>query len=373
MKSYLWFSIKRRWLSIGSIILLGLSFSITSTLIWVDQWLPHHEVVSILWPSHLKEHLEEHESIQFVDEEADINVIYEAPSHYVIEPHTTNFPSETLVSMIKYAHQRYMLDTFSLENQVKIVMMLEPQIEQENVSSSLLSIIVISFLYFTLLGFISNLSTDVLSEKHSQALMMILSTMSKKRYFNMKLLQSLINITFQIGLVMLGTVSAIGIRSSFDEGSKLLRYIYEQGWINHHFDSINSIIQLFFKEASMSMSLVFSGLSFFIGLLTCMLILLWFSLKATKSEELAMIQTPFYILIVIMYYASLWISEMQGLNQSLGSILLHVPILSMIFHPLQLSMYTIPWWNSLLSIIVGSFFLYWIYLRSYRSFYRQNL
>lgn len=373
MKSYLWFSIKRRWLSIGSIILLGLSFSITSALIWVDQWLPHHEVVSIQWPSHLKEHLEEHESIQFVDEEADINVIYEAPSHYVIEPHTTNFPSDTLVSMIKYAHQRYVLDTFSLENQVKIVMMLEPSIEQESISSSLLSIVVISFLYFTLLGFISNLSTDVLSEKHSQALMMILSTMNKKRYFNMKLLQSFINIVFQIGLVMIGLVSAIGIRVSFDEGRQLLRYVYEQGWLNHHFDTINSIIQLFFKETSMSLSLLFSGLSFFIGLLTCMLILLWLSMKATKSEELAMIQTPFYILIVIMYYASLWISEMQGLNQSLGSILLHVPILSMIFHPLQLSMYTIPWWNSLTSILVGTGFLYWIYLRSYRSFYRQNL
>lgn len=373
MRAYLWFSIKRRWLSIGSLILFGLSFSITTALFWVDQWLPHNDVISIQWPSHLKEHLEQHESIRYVDEDGDIKIIYEAPSHYVIQPHKTNYPSDTLVSMIKYAHQRYMLDTFSLENQVKIVMMLEPQIEQENVSSSLLSIIVISFLYFTLLGFISNLSTDVLSEKHSQALMMILSTMSKKRYFNMKLLQSFINIVFQIGLVMIGLVSAIGIRVSFDEGRQLLRYVYEQGWLNHHFDTINSIIQLFFKEASMSLSLLFSGLSFFIGLLTCMLILLWFSLKATKSEELAMIQTPFYILIVIMYYASLWISEMQGLNQSLGSILLHVPILSMIFHPLQLSMYAIPWWSSLVSIVVGSSFLYWIYLRSYRSFYRQNL
>lgn len=357
----------------GSLILLGLSFGITTALIWVDQWLPHHDVISIQWPSHLKDHLEEHESIVFVDEEADITINYEAPAHYVIQPHKTNFPNETLESMIRFAHQRYMLDTFSLENQVKIVMMLEPSIEQESGSSSLLSIIIISFLYFTLLGFISNLSTDVLSEKHSQALMMILATMSKKRYFNMKLLQSFINIVFQIGLVMIGLVSAVGIRVSFDEGRQLLRYIYEQGWIQHHFESINSIIELVINEASMSMSLVFSGLSFLIGLLTCMLILLWLSVKATKSEELAMIQTPFYILIVIMYYASLWISEMQGLNQSLGSVLLHVPILSMIFHPLQLSMYTIPWWSSVLSLFVGTFFLYWIYLRSYRSFNSQNL
>ncbi|MCD8574086.1 MAG: hypothetical protein LRY28_00995 [Erysipelotrichaceae bacterium] len=373
MKSYLWFSIQRRWISMGSLILLSLSFSITSVLMWVDHWLPHDEVVSIQWPSHLKEHLEEHESIRFVDEEADISIIYEAPSRYVIQPHKTNLPSDTLESMIRFAHQRSMLDTFSLENQIKIVMMLEPVIEQERGSSSLLSIIIISFLYFTLLGFISNLSTDVLSEKHSQALMMILSTMSKKRYFNMKLLQSLINIVFQIGLVLIGFISAVGIRVLFDQGRELLRYVYEQGWIQHRFESIISIIQLLINETSMSLSLVFSALSFFIGLLTCMLILLWLSVKATKSEELAMIQTPFYILIVIMYYASLWISEMQGLNENFGSILLHVPILSMIFHPLQLSMYAIPWWSSLVSIVVGSGFLYWIYLRSYHSFNTQNL
>ena len=373
MKAYLWFSLRRRWLSKSSLIILILSFMVSFALLMVDQWLSQQEIVTIKWPDHLFEHLEPAQTIKFVHEEAMINITYQEPSHYIIHPHLTNLPNQTISAMLSYAHQRYILDTFTEDDQMKVVLMLEPNIEHHSPTSSLLSVAIISFLYFTLLGFSSIMSTEILSEKHSQALLMILSSMSKREYFNMKLIQSGVNILMQCILVIGGSISAFWIRYSLDQGSGLLLYIYEQGWISFKFDSFASLIELFKSNTQWSISIIFGFLSFSIGLVSCMLILLWLSLKAQKSEDLAMIQTPFYILVVLMYYASLWIGELQGLNQTLSPYLMHIPILSMIFHPLQLSMNNVSVFHSISSILISSIGLVLILKHSKLSFNHQIL
>jgi hypothetical protein len=118
---------------------------------------------------------------------------------------------------------------------------------------------------------------------------------------------------------------------------------------------------------------IFAGLSFIIGLMTCMLLLLWMSLKAQRSEEIASIQTPYYILIVLMYYVSLWINELPGFSQSVASWIIHVPILSMIFHPLQLVTNQIPIEVSIFSIIIALSLLIFVFKGSYKAFKTQTV
>jgi hypothetical protein len=373
MKAYLWFSLKRRWLSKSSLIIFSLSFMVSFALLMVDQWLPQKDIVTIKWPNHLFDHLEPTQTIKFVHEEGMINISFQEPSHYIIHPHSTNLPNQTISTMLRYAHQRYILDSFSEDDQIKVVSMLEPNIEHQTPTSSILSIAIISFLYFTLLGFSSTMSTEILSEKHSQALLMILSSMTKHEYFNMKLIQSGINILMQCVLVIGGCFSALWIRQSLDQGRGLLLYVYEQGWIPLKLDSFNNTIELLTSNTQWSISIIFGFLSFVVGLISCMLILLWLSLKAQKSEDLAMIQTPFYILVVLMYYASLYISELQGLNQALSTYLVHIPILSMIFHPLQLSMNNVAIVHSILSILIALGCLLMLFKHSRLSFNHQIL
>jgi hypothetical protein len=373
MNAYLRFCLKRRWLAKSTLIIFSLSFIVSIAILMVDQWLPQQDIITIKWPSHLFEHLESTETIKFVENDAMINITFVEPSHYIIQTHSTNLPNQTISAMIMYAHQRYILDTFSEDDQNKVVLMLEPVIEHQGPTSSILSIALISFLYFTLLGFSSTMSSDILSEKHSQALLMILSSYTKDEYFNMKLIQSGLNIMIQCFLVFSGTIAAFLIRNHLDHGRELLVYMYEHGWIPIRFESFNDVIELLTGKAQWSYSIIFGGLSFFIGLVSCMLILLWLSLKAQKSEDIAMIQTPFYLLVVLMYYASLWIGELQGLNQSLSPWLMHVPILSMIFHPLQLSMNNQPIILSTLSILIGFGGLILLFKASKKSFHTQIL
>lgn len=373
MKTYLWFSVKRRWLSKSSLIIFSLSFLVSFALLMVDQWLPQQDIITIQWPNHLFDHLEPTQTIKFVQEEAMINITYYEPSHYVIHSHSTNLPNQTISSMLSYAHQRYILDSFSEDDQLKIVSMLEPSIEHQSPSSSMLSIAIISFLYFTLLGFSSTMSTEILSEKHSQALLMILSSMSKKEYFNMKLIQSGINVLMQCLLVISGSGIAFWIRNTLDQGRGLFTFVYEQGWLSVKIESFKTLFELLTSNAQWSISIILGLVSFSIGLVSCMLILLWLSLKAQKSEDLTMIQTPFYILVVLMYYASLWIGELQGLNQALSPWLVQIPIFSMIFHPLQLSMNNHSLFSSFSSILISTTVLILLMKHSKHSFYNQIL
>lgn len=374
MMTYLLFSLKRRWFSFGSLIIFGLGFFITLALVFLDMWFIQNQVVTIKWPTHLNTHLEEYDYFEFVEEDAMINISFTQPSNYTIHPHTTNVSSATLTSLITYAHQRYILDQFDNETQNQIVVMLEPMIEtSQSSSSSVFPIMIISFLYFTLLGFSSNLSSDILSEKHSQALLMILSTLKRKDYFLMKVYQSWINIFVQSILVSSSILLAILLRTHVDQGKGLLSFLYEHQWIPIRLESFSQVIQVITDNTHFSLSVLFAGISFVIGLMTCMLFLLWMSLKAQRSEELASIQTPYYILIVLMYYVSLWINEFQGFSQSISSWIIHVPILSMIFHPLQLATNSIPIHISVLSILIAVSLLIFIFKGSYHAFHAQSV
>lgn len=374
MMTYLLFSLKRRWFSFGSLIIFGLGFFITLALVFLDMWFIQNQVVTIKWPPHLNTHLEDYDYFEFVDEDAMINISFTQPSLYTIHPHTTNVSSATLTSLITYAHQRYILDQFDTETQNQIVVMLEPMIEtSQSTSSSVFPIMIISFLYFTLLGFSSNLSSDILSEKHSQALLMILSTLKRKDYFLMKVYQSWINIFIQSILVSSSILLAILLRTHVDQGKGLLSFLYEHQWIPIRLESFSQVIQVITDNTHFSLSVLFAGISFVIGLMTCMLFLLWMSLKAQRSEELASIQTPYYILIVLMYYVSLWINELHGFSQSISSWIIHVPVLSMIFHPLQLATNSIPIQVSVLSILIALILLIFTLKGSYHAFKTQSI
>jgi len=373
MIHYLLFSLKRRWLSLGSLIIFSLGFFITLALVFMDMWFLQNQTITIQWPSHLNTHLESYEYFEFIDSEAMINITFTQPSLYTIHPHTTNVSTETLTSLITYAHQRYALEQFDIETQNEIVVMLEPKIESSQAPSSLLPIMIISFLYFTLLGFSSNLSSDILSEKHSQALLMILSAIKRKDYFLMKVYQSWISIFVQSVLVSSSILFAIFLRANVDQGKGLLSFLYEQQWIPLRFESFSQIIKIITENSQFSLSVIFAGLSFIIGLMTCMLFLLWLSLKAQRSEEIASIQTPYYILIVLMYYVSLWINDLPGFSQSIASWIIHVPILSMIFHPLQLVTNQIPIEVSIFSIIIALSLLIFAFKGSFKAFKTQTV
>lgn len=373
MNAYLRFCLKRRWLSKSSCIIFGISFLVSIALLTVDQWLPQQDIITIKWPQHLFEHLESTQTIKFVEGEAMIQVTFIEPAHYIIHAHSTNLPNQTISSMIMFAHQRYILDSFSEDDQNKVVLMLEPTIEHQSPSSSIFSIALISFLYFTLLGFSSTMSNDILSEKHSQALLMILSSYSKNEYFNMKLIQSGLNILIQCLLVLSGVVGSYFIRNHLDQGKGFFTYIYEHGWIPIKLESFKQGFELIASQGQWSYSIILGGLSFIIGLVSCILILLWLSLKAQKSEDIAMIQTPFYLIVVLMFYASLWIGELQGLNQTLSPWLMQIPILSMIFHPLQLSINNQPLFLSITSILIAMGCLIMLLKVSKKSFHTQIL
>lgn len=149
--------------------------------------------------------------------------------------------------------------------------------------------------------------------------------------------------------------------------------MYEHQWIPIRLESFSQVIQVITDNTHFSLSVLFAGISFVIGLMTCMLFLLWMSLKAQRSEELASIQTPYYILIVLMYYVSLWINEFQGFSQSISSWIIHVPVLSMIFHPLQLATNSIPIQVSVLSILIALILLIFTLKGSYHAFKTQSI
>lgn len=199
-----------------------------------------------------------------------------------------------------------------------------------------LIIIFLTSIYFMMLNFIAVNSNEIIMEKTSHMIPIILTSVSIKIHFLTKLIIGFSSVLFQI----ISSISIISIvayaRYQLDQGKGLISLVVKYLPINIDSISLADILVLLdFKWTDIN--LVLLGLLFILlGIFLIQICILILSSKVKTMEEAASIQGPFYLILLIIYYLALSLNTSQSLSFGLGYTLSFVPVFSMLIMPMRL-------------------------------------
>jgi len=164
-----------------------------------------------------------------------------------------------------------------------------------------------------MLNFIAVNSNEIIMEKTSHMIPIILSSVKIRVHFMSKLILGFLSVLFQI-ISSIGIVGLIGyLRYKFDQGQGLVRLLLKFLPIPiENFSLVEFIKILDFKISDIH--LVLMGLMFILlGIFLIQICILILSIRVKTMEEAASIQGPFYLVLLIIYYLALSLNTTHAL------------------------------------------------------------
>lgn len=197
-------------------------------------------------------------------------------------------------------------------------------------------ILFLTSIYFMLLNFIAVNSNEIIMERTSHMIPIILTHVKIKTHLISKLIIGFASVLFQI-ISSIGIVGLIGYsRYQLDKGEGLIRLLVKFSPFkldSFNLDDILKLLDLSMNDlVQVSIGLVF----ILIGIFIIQILILILSSKVKTMEEAASIQGPFYLVLLIIYYLALSLNTTQSLSSNLGLTLSYIPIFSMLIMPMRL-------------------------------------
>jgi len=208
--------------------------------------------------------------------------------------------------------------------------------QEENQFKHQLIILFLTSIYFMLLNFIAVNSNEIIMEKTSHMIPIILTHVKIRTHFLSKLIIGFSSVLFQI-ISSLGVVGVIAYsRYQLDRGVGLIKLLVK--FLPFKLDSLNLDDILKLLDISWNdFYQVLLGLVFIlIGILIIQILILILSSKVKTMEEAASIQGPFYLILLIIYYLALSLNTTQSLSSGFGYVLSYIPVFSMLIMPMRL-------------------------------------
>jgi ABC-2 type transport system permease protein len=243
----------------------------------------------------------------------------------LLSNHQLRMESESNSSVYKWLEKYESIEVEFLEFKV-----------EDNQFKHQLIILFLTSIYFMMLNFIAVNSNEIIMEKTSHMIPIILSSVSVRVHFITKLIVGFSSIVFQI-------VSSIGIvglvilsRYRLDQGKGLIQLIVRYLPVNIESISLSELLKLIdFKWSDVNYVLL--GLLFILlGIFLIQICILILSSKVRTMEEAASIQGPFYLFLLVTYYLALSLNTSHSLSTGLGYSLSFVPVFSMLIMPMRL-------------------------------------
>lgn len=348
MKTLLKFAFKRRFLNKMTIILQVLFILIVCTVFYMDKIseffnLDFHQPIEIKIENTLRKEIkneDEWKSQGFVfTNNSDSIEITKVNKVYQISNVQELSIQQRIYDLLLRNHKRSLenennLDWLEKYNTIHVEF-IDSKLD-ENTFKQQIIILFLTSIYFMMLNFIAVNSNEIIMEKTSHMIPIILSSVKIRVHFLTKLIIGFCSVLFQI-ISSIGIVGLIGfLRYKLDQGQGLIRLILKFLPIQIDDFSITELFKLLdFKRSDFY--LVLLGLLFILlGIFLIQICILILSSKVKTMEEAASIQGPFYLILLIIYYLALSLNTTHALSSGLGYILSFVPIFSMLIMPMRL-------------------------------------
>ncbi|MGL5541561.1 MAG: ABC transporter permease [Erysipelotrichaceae bacterium] len=212
-----------------------------------------------------------------------------------------------------------------------------------------LSFMVLTAIYFVMLSFSTSIANEVIYEKATKTLELILTSVSAKVHLLSKMIVGWTTLFFQGGLSVLYGVVWLLLRNQFDQGVGLLDWMRGFHVMEVPFSTISEGLAMLYQPKAL-FGFFNAFIILFAGMLIVQLTLTLVSSFITSLEEASAIQAPFYLVLLGIYYGCLAFTDAYALHFGMGRTLSMVPVFSMLLLPCRLLFGSVPWWEVLVSV-----------------------
>ncbi len=368
------FSLKRRLNNPVSMMLFVFSFVLVGAILFADVILlffapsvvnPKTIYMEARMLDALVEYLPHNIQIEFDKSRADI-IVEMTEQGYLVTGTVGINEKQMINQLIQGYHQFRVMETMpdymiSVIDEVLNANIVWPK--NDEVQPNHLGFMVITSIYFMLLSFSTAVANEVINEKTSNAIEIILTSVSHRHHYYSKMLIGWLTIFSQIMIHGLNLIIWLMVRIAFDQGRGLLEMLFSWGWISRRLMTIGEFISSLNIHTSHIVLMIMCSLFLMLGILLVQLFMVLVSVHINSIEEAAAIQGPFYLGMLVVYYMAIFLNTSDQLNQGIGYILSFVPVFSMLFMPsrlLAVQVYSSELWLSMMiacfTLIAAMFF-----------------
>lgn len=349
MRTLLKFALKRRFFNKLSLSLQALFILVVFGLLYVDKlsaWigLDLHQPYQIAFSNMMDRDkididLWANQGFELVKDKADI-LIELKEEGYTVKGVNDVILKQRIQAILLIQHKQNILKTSQenvhawLEEYENIHVHFE-EIEVEQTSfKAQLALVFLTGLYFMLLNFIAVNSGEIIMEKTTHIMPLILSSVSTRAHFVSKLILGMFSVMFQIVSSILIVGLGLYLRFRDDRFRGLIQAASKYLALpEFEFELLLKLFDFHIQDFQrLSLALLFM----LVGIFIVQLLILVLASQVKNAEEAAAIQGPFYLVLLLVYYLSLSIQSPASLSHGLGYQLSFVPVLSMLMMPIRI-------------------------------------
>lgn len=349
MRTLLKFALKRRFFNKLSLSLQALFILVVFGLLYVDKlsaWigLDLHQPYQIAFSNMMDRDkididLWANQGFELVKDKADI-LIELKEEGYTVKGVNDVILKQRIQAILLIQHKQNILKTSQenvhawLEEYENIHVHFE-EIEVEQTSfKAQLALVFLTGLYFMLLNFIAVNSGEIIMEKTTHIMPLILSSVSTRAHFVSKLILGMFSVMFQIVSSILIVGLGLYLRFRDDRFRGLIQAASKYLALpEFEFELLLKLFDFHIQDFQrLSLALLFM----LVGIFIVQLLILVLASQVKNAEEAAAIQGPFYLVLLLVYYLSLSIQSPASLSHGLGYQLSFVPVMSMLMMPIRI-------------------------------------
>lgn len=387
MKELVSFSLKRRFINGATVLLnlllfvgVGLGFHVDKVLDAINPKMFDQKVVYLnrLDPVIQEALLDvEQNNYQFIesDENAEdiikreasayvleFNGVYQVFSEYAMEG-SQRFMLENLLKQLhQYLALTSVVETTEQLDTIMNGVILENNVIKKSIDLSqdkqTLIFMVITSIYFTMLSFSTSVANEVIYEKSTKTLELILTSIQAKTHFLSKMLVGWLAIIVQFSCMAFDFIFWFTVRNYQDQGYGLIELVNKSGMFLCEERTFAGLFLLIDLQGSFLMKLLMIIAFLMMGILFIQMILVILSSFIANIEEAGNVQAPFYLILLAVYYFTLSVNTPYQMSEGIGFYLSFLPFFSMLFMPCRLMIQNVPLIEIMLSLMISFFAIF---------------
>lgn len=217
-----------------------------------------------------------------------------------------------------------------------------------------ISMFIVTGIYFAMLSFCTMIANEVVYEKTSRVLELVLTSVNTSTHFFSKMITSWLTVIIQLGSVLFEISLVLFVRNLYDEGSGILKLLSKYNLIEVDATTFRDFVVALEIDSNLIYILSLSLIYLLLGMIIIQMIMVCISSFINSIEESSLIQAPVYIVLLIIYYIALALNSPVKLSSGIGQTLSIVPVFSMLFMPMRLLLLKVSIYEVMLGIILSS-------------------
>ena len=184
--------------------------------------------------------------------------------------------------------------------------------------------------YFMVLNFIAVNSGEIMAEKTSNVLELILSRLKPHEHFLAKLITGIASLLLQF--IISGTMISLVLaaRWRLDRFVGLIRFATRLFKLDPELFNVETILSFLSVDGALLIRFMIALGVLLLGMSILLVIIIIVSSRVKSAEEASMIQGPFYLGLLALYYVSLGLMNPASLSSGIGRVLSLIPVGSML-------------------------------------------